>query len=127
MARPQLQDVLSMLRWETDGEQPACIRHLQHQLELERRLFTQYIVGSWEGKPKPVDSHAAKDTYVQVRWRTARVGIVQPGGGVALGTPHWSIPVPEGGLGKAGEGLVVREGSDTTNDNALKVEEGRFG
>ncbi|XP_015706681.1 trichohyalin-like [Coturnix japonica] len=46
-AHAQLQDVLSKLRWETDGEQPACIRHLQHQLELERRLFNQYIVGSW--------------------------------------------------------------------------------
>ncbi|XP_040550218.1 RIMS-binding protein 3-like [Gallus gallus] len=58
MARPQLQDVLSKLRWETDGEQPACIRHLQHQLELERRLFSQYIVGSWEGKPQHVESRA---------------------------------------------------------------------
>ncbi|XP_015705768.1 RIMS-binding protein 3A-like [Coturnix japonica] len=46
-AHAQLQDVLSKLRWETDGEQPACIRHLQRQLELERRLFTYYIVGSW--------------------------------------------------------------------------------
>ena len=144
MARPQLQDVLSKLRWETDGEQPACIRHLQHQLELERRLFSQYIVGSWEGKPQHVESRAmscsqdreralgrhcaeqgssrpaVKDAHVQVRWHTARVGIVQPGGGEALGTPQSSLPVPEGGLGKAGEGLVVREGSDTTKDRDRK-------
>ena len=142
MARPQLQDILSKLCWETDGEQPACIRHLQHQLELERRLFSQYIVGSWEGKPQHVESRAmscsqdreralgrhcaeqgssrpaVKDAHVQVRWHTARVGIVQPGGGEALGTPQSSLPVPEGGLGKAGEGLVVREGSDTTKDSA---------
>ena len=141
-ARAKLQDVLSKLRWETDGEQPACIRHLQHQLELERRLFSQYIVGSWEGKPQHVESRAmscsqdreralgrhcaeqgssrpaVKDAHVQVRWHTARVGIVQPGGGEALGTPQSSLPVPEGGLGKAGEGLVVREGSDTTKDSA---------
>ena len=56
-ARAKLQGILNKLRREMDGEQPACIRQLQHQLELERRLFTQYIVGSWEGEPQHVESH----------------------------------------------------------------------
>ena len=46
-ARAKLQGILNKLRRE----------QLQHQLELERRLFTQYIVGSWEGEPQHVESH----------------------------------------------------------------------
>ncbi|XP_059681751.1 RIMS-binding protein 3-like, partial [Gavia stellata] len=42
-ARSKLQDVLSKLCWERDGYQPARIRHLQNQLQLERTLFTKYI------------------------------------------------------------------------------------
>ena len=90
-ARAKLQSILSKLRRERDGDQPACIRQLQHQLELERRLFNQYIVGSWESEPQHVESHrmscsqdregalghhraeqgssrlAVKDAHVQVR------------------------------------------------------------
>ena len=138
------------LRAQLEGErlrsQELLRCHTAKRRELQevaqRRLFSQYIVGSWEGKPQHVESHAmscsqdreralgrhcaeqgssrpaVKDAHVQVRWHTARVGIVQPGGGEALGTPQSSLPVPEGGLGKAGEGLVVREGSDTTKDSA---------
>ncbi|XP_052551422.1 RIMS-binding protein 3A-like [Tympanuchus pallidicinctus] len=52
-----LSDILSKLAWAMDGEQPARIRQLQHQLELERRLFEQNILGSWEGEPQHVESH----------------------------------------------------------------------
>ncbi len=84
-----LSDILSKLGWAMDSEQPARIRQLQHQLELERRLFEQYILGSWEGEPQHVESHRTncsqdrevghhraeqgssqlpvKDTHVQVR------------------------------------------------------------
>ncbi|MES7358571.1 hypothetical protein U6X56_12305 [Cutibacterium acnes] len=90
-ANAKLQGVLSKMRREMDGEQPTCIRRLQQQLELERRLFNQYIVGRWEGEPEHVESHrmscsqdregalghhraergssrpAVKDAHVQVR------------------------------------------------------------
>ena len=49
-AQSKLQDVLSRLSWETDGYQPACIRHLQNQLQLERRLFIKYILKPYEGE-----------------------------------------------------------------------------
>ncbi|GAB0190223.1 RIMS-binding protein 3A-like [Grus japonensis] len=49
-AQRKLQDVLSKLHWETDGDQPACIRHLQNQLQLERRLFIKYILQRSEGE-----------------------------------------------------------------------------
>ncbi|KAK4805606.1 hypothetical protein QYF61_016456 [Mycteria americana] len=49
-AQSKLQDVLSRLPWETDGYQPACIRHLQNQLQLERRLFTKYILQVFKGE-----------------------------------------------------------------------------
>nr|XP_033778811.1 peripheral-type benzodiazepine receptor-associated protein 1 isoform X3 [Geotrypetes seraphini] len=40
----KLQEVLSKLRWEFDGEQAAQIRHLKVELELERSLFLKYIL-----------------------------------------------------------------------------------
>lgn len=49
-ARSKLQDVLSKLQWETDGYQPARIRHLQNQLQLERRLFLKHILQRFEGE-----------------------------------------------------------------------------
>ena len=49
-ARSKLRDVLSQLPWETDGDQPAHIRHLQNQLQLERRLFIKYILQRFEGE-----------------------------------------------------------------------------
>ncbi|XP_068126149.1 peripheral-type benzodiazepine receptor-associated protein 1 isoform X2 [Hyperolius riggenbachi] len=42
--RCKLQDVLSMLRWDNDGEQAARIRHLKAELDLERSLFIKYIL-----------------------------------------------------------------------------------
>nr|XP_047935039.1 peripheral-type benzodiazepine receptor-associated protein 1-like [Anser cygnoides] len=49
-AHAKLQDVLKELRWETHGDQPARIRYLQHELELEKRLFIKYIVAGFEGE-----------------------------------------------------------------------------
>ncbi|XP_028942951.1 RIMS-binding protein 3-like, partial [Antrostomus carolinensis] len=43
-AQSKLQDVLSKLPWETDGDQPARIRFLRNQLQLERRLFLEHIL-----------------------------------------------------------------------------------
>lgn len=42
----KLQDVLSKIRWEYDGEQAARIRHLKVELELARNLFIRYILDS---------------------------------------------------------------------------------
>ncbi|XP_041437707.1 peripheral-type benzodiazepine receptor-associated protein 1 isoform X3 [Xenopus laevis] len=42
--RCKLQDVLSKLRWEYDGEQAASIRHLKMELQLERHFFLKYIL-----------------------------------------------------------------------------------
>ncbi|XP_067163441.1 peripheral-type benzodiazepine receptor-associated protein 1-like [Apteryx mantelli] len=50
-ARGRLQDVLGKLRWDTDGDQAAHIRHLQNELQLERSLFAKYILERFEGEP----------------------------------------------------------------------------
>ncbi|KAM6155933.1 RIMS-binding protein 3A-like [Rhynchocyon petersi] len=42
--RCRLQDVLAQLRWDTDGQQAARIRHLQAALKVERQLFLKYIL-----------------------------------------------------------------------------------
>ncbi|XP_077173908.1 RIMS-binding protein 3C-like [Paroedura picta] len=47
----KLEEVLSKLRWEVDGEQASRIRHLEAELELERRLFLKYILERFEGEP----------------------------------------------------------------------------
>ncbi|XP_029469397.1 peripheral-type benzodiazepine receptor-associated protein 1 [Rhinatrema bivittatum] len=46
----KLQEVLSKLRWDFDGEQAAQIRHLKVELELERNLFLKYILegSNWD-------------------------------------------------------------------------------
>ncbi|XP_025947653.1 peripheral-type benzodiazepine receptor-associated protein 1-like [Apteryx rowi] len=49
-ARGRLQDVLGKLRWDTDGDQAAHIRHLQNELQLERSLFAKYILERFEGE-----------------------------------------------------------------------------
>ncbi|XP_040194212.1 peripheral-type benzodiazepine receptor-associated protein 1 isoform X4 [Rana temporaria] len=40
----KVQDVLSKLRWDYDGEQAARIRYLKVELDLERSLFVKYIL-----------------------------------------------------------------------------------
>ncbi|KAL6046620.1 hypothetical protein STEG23_017526 [Scotinomys teguina] len=47
----RLQEVLALLRWETDGEQAARIRHLQAALDAERQLFCKYIVDHFRWQP----------------------------------------------------------------------------
>ncbi|KAJ1184875.1 hypothetical protein NDU88_001672 [Pleurodeles waltl] len=64
----KLQDVLSKLRWEIDGEQAARIRHLKVELDVERNLFLKYILegSKWDfaallkSKPKPLTSVVGK-------------------------------------------------------------------
>lgn len=64
----KLQDVLSKLRWEVDGEQAARIRHLKVELDVERNLFLKYILegSKWDftallkSKPKPLTSVVGK-------------------------------------------------------------------
>ncbi|XP_044512541.1 RIMS-binding protein 3-like [Gracilinanus agilis] len=52
--RCRLQDVLAKLRWETDGEQAARIRHLQAALDVERSLFLKYILENFHWDPAAV-------------------------------------------------------------------------
>ncbi|KAH1180106.1 peripheral-type benzodiazepine receptor-associated protein 1-like [Mauremys mutica] len=54
--RGKLQEVLGKLRWETDGDQAARIRHLRAELELERSLFLKYILERFEGEQQPAGS-----------------------------------------------------------------------
>uniref|UniRef100_A0A8C0J2W0 RIMS-binding protein 2 n=1 Tax=Chelonoidis abingdonii TaxID=106734 RepID=A0A8C0J2W0_CHEAB len=59
--RGKLQEVLGKLRWETDGDQAARIRHLRAELELERSLFLKYILERFEGEQQPAGSpHRAR-------------------------------------------------------------------
>ncbi|KAM6210174.1 RIMS-binding protein 3-like [Sarcoramphus papa] len=57
-ARGKLQDVLSKLPWETNGEQAAHILRLQDELLLQRRLFLKYILERFEGE-QPASCHEA--------------------------------------------------------------------
>lgn len=61
-AQSKLRDLLSKLRWETDGDQPTHICHLQNQLQLERRLFIKYILRRFEGKLPTSPSTAQPQT-----------------------------------------------------------------
>ena len=62
-ARGKLQDVLSKLPWETNGEQAAHILRLQDELLLQRRLFLQYILERFEGEqPASCQEARAKAT-----------------------------------------------------------------
>ncbi|XP_037679397.1 RIMS-binding protein 3A-like [Choloepus didactylus] len=63
--RCRLQEVLSQLRWETDGEQAARIRHLQAALDVERQLFLKYILEHFHwypALPEPPDSQAGRSS-----------------------------------------------------------------
>ncbi|XP_005077621.1 RIMS-binding protein 3-like [Mesocricetus auratus] len=60
--RCRLQEVLALLRWETDGEQASRIRHLQAALDAERQLFLKYILEHFRWQPalpEPADPQAA--------------------------------------------------------------------
>lgn len=47
----KLEEVLGKLRWEFDGDQATQIRHLEAELELERRVFMKYVLEHFEGVP----------------------------------------------------------------------------
>ncbi|XP_075710189.1 peripheral-type benzodiazepine receptor-associated protein 1 isoform X5 [Rhinoderma darwinii] len=76
----KLQDVLSRIRWEYDGEQAARIRHLKVELNLARSLFIKYILNSsnsslltiLKGKSKPLDCGEIKFGRYSLGSRTTR-------------------------------------------------------
>ncbi|XP_056414538.1 peripheral-type benzodiazepine receptor-associated protein 1 isoform X2 [Hyla sarda] len=76
----RLQDVLSKIRWEYDGEQAARIRHLKLELELAKNLFIKYILDSnnsslltiLKGKSKPLNCGEIKFGRYSLGSRTTR-------------------------------------------------------
>ncbi|XP_072455797.1 RIMS-binding protein 3A-like [Notamacropus eugenii] len=91
--RCKLQDVLAKLRWETDGEQAARIRHLQAALDVERSLFLKYILENFHWDPAFVlsgrpprtnlaqpEPAAATATVVSVRFQAAGAGELSTAG-----------------------------------------------
>ncbi|KAK4805985.1 hypothetical protein QYF61_010270 [Mycteria americana] len=58
-ARRKLHDVLSKLRWETNGKQAAHIHRLEDKLLLQRRCFLNYILERFEGD-QPTTSKEAR-------------------------------------------------------------------
>uniref|UniRef100_A0A8C2W8W8 RIMS-binding protein 3A-like n=1 Tax=Chinchilla lanigera TaxID=34839 RepID=A0A8C2W8W8_CHILA len=85
----RLQEVLRQLRWETDGEQAARIRHLQAALDVERQLFLKYILEHfrWQpalpGSPEPQAANSSEETRLETR-RSARSTPKRP---LRLGPP----------------------------------------
>ncbi|CAH6792124.1 RIMS-binding protein 3 [Phodopus roborovskii] len=71
--RCRLQEVLALLRWETDGEQAARIRHLQAALDAERQLFLKYILEHFRWQPtlpEPADpqvEHSLEDPPLEAQ------------------------------------------------------------
>ncbi|XP_066457660.1 peripheral-type benzodiazepine receptor-associated protein 1 [Eleutherodactylus coqui] len=76
----RLQDVLSKMRWEIDGEQAARIRHLKVELQLVRNHFLKYILDYnnsglltiLKGKSKPLDCGEIKFGRHSLGSRTTR-------------------------------------------------------
>ncbi|XP_072271742.1 peripheral-type benzodiazepine receptor-associated protein 1 [Pyxicephalus adspersus] len=66
----KVQDVLSKLKWEHDGEQAARIRHLKMELELERSLFIKYILD----RSDSIASAILKDTTKPFGCREIKFG-----------------------------------------------------
>ncbi|XP_012499534.1 PREDICTED: RIMS-binding protein 3C [Propithecus coquereli] len=70
--RCRLQDVLAQLRWETDGEQAARIRHLQAARDMERQLFLKYILEHFRwhpvlpGPPDPRATHSSEEPLLEI-------------------------------------------------------------
>ncbi|KAM8797590.1 peripheral-type benzodiazepine receptor-associated protein 1-like [Eudromia elegans] len=71
-ARGRLRDVLGKLRWDTDGEQAARIRQLQNELQLERSLFTKYILERYEGDAPGSPRAAGRSPRALLGGRTPR-------------------------------------------------------
>ncbi|XP_053445484.1 RIMS-binding protein 3B [Nycticebus coucang] len=67
--RCRLQEVLAQLRWETDGEQAARIRHLQAALDVERQLFLKYILEHFRWHPAlsgPADAPPSGERLLKI-------------------------------------------------------------
>nr|XP_012632145.1 RIMS-binding protein 3C [Microcebus murinus] len=70
--RCRLQDVLAQLRWETDGEQAARIRHLQAARDVERQLFLKYILEHFRwhpvlpAPPGPRATHSSEEPLLEI-------------------------------------------------------------
>ncbi|XP_020016227.2 RIMS-binding protein 3A-like [Castor canadensis] len=69
----RLQQVLAQLRWETDSEQAARIRHLQAALHLQRQLFLKYILEHFRWQPAlpehpdPQAVHSSEERLPEIR------------------------------------------------------------
>ncbi|NP_001395709.1 RIMS binding protein 3 [Rattus norvegicus] len=74
--RCRLQEVLALLRWETDGEQAARIRHLQAALDVERQLFLKYILEHFRWQPAlpgpadPQTTHSLEEPPLEAQSNT---------------------------------------------------------
>ncbi|XP_036612623.1 RIMS-binding protein 3-like [Trichosurus vulpecula] len=98
--RCKLQDVLAKLRWESDGEQAARIRHLQAALDVERSLFLKYILENFHWDPASVlsarpprpnlarpEPAAAATAVVAVHFQAAGAGELPTAGAGELPAP----------------------------------------
>ena len=77
-ARSKLHNVLSKLRWETNGEQAAHIHRLEDELLLQRRCFLKCILERFEGEqPTTCNEARAKATawhHLQTFLGTGAIG-----------------------------------------------------
>ena len=100
-ARSKLQEVHRQLQWRKDSKQTAHILNLQNELELQRKLFQQYILEQAEGRPPASHSEdrAAAWHRLQTRLGTGTTGTCsskRPGASGAAGgggqqTTHSSL------------------------------------
>uniref|UniRef100_A0A8C6RQI6 RIMS binding protein 3 n=1 Tax=Nannospalax galili TaxID=1026970 RepID=A0A8C6RQI6_NANGA len=85
--RCRLQEVLALLRWETDSEQAARIRHLQAALAVERQLFLKYVLEHFRWQPA-LPAHADPQVALSLEEPTPE----------AQSNPR-RTPKPSGGVG----------------------------
>ncbi|XP_066841538.1 RIMS-binding protein 3C-like [Anser cygnoides] len=110
-ARSKLQEVHRQLHWRKDSKQTARIVSLQNELELQRRLFQQYILEQAEGRPSASHSEdrAAAWHRLQTRLGAGTTGTCSsksPGASGAAGgggqqTTHSSLKAHLQGEGKS--------------------------
>ncbi|XP_077336804.1 peripheral-type benzodiazepine receptor-associated protein 1 isoform X3 [Lithobates pipiens] len=80
----KVQDVLSKLRWDYDGEQAARIRYLKVELDLERSLFIKYILDRSDNNASAI----LKDTTKPLGCREIKFGRHSLGSGTVR---QWSL------------------------------------
>ncbi|XP_053311844.1 peripheral-type benzodiazepine receptor-associated protein 1 [Spea bombifrons] len=109
----KLQDILSKVRWEYDGEQASCIRHLRKELDVERSLFLKYILANSKSNysailnRKPNSSNCGRVKYgrhslgsaVSRAWSVEETS--QPGTPESLDTRRWSEEITSSETGIA--------------------------